>query len=351
MNEDINSWDSLLRLANTTNKTYSDRLKEKQDIYTQRRAESAPIFARLQQAAPGEARVDPNQLASPFLDFLKTSTDEISGIQGDANANLKTLADILKKKEDSERDNFDRGLKVDPKTGQLVQAQGVGLTGQSAVTELYRQGGDKFLKGKSVADQKAISEAILSFGSLDEYRQQAPLESLLIYDKDLEKAQTSAESILDKVNALTNLFPKGTGMDIFGKGNLTGPIASKKGFLRTPEQVRAQQIIGELFTGKAKEMSGVAINPEELKRMETFLPAVNDQENIISQKMENMSKAIEMNMKVREVALRSGKTISQVWKENSKEFLTAYGFDGGVEQSPGIDENELQKAIDAVREQ
>ncbi len=220
---------------------------------------------------------------------------------------------------------FQRQVEFAKLTGTISDTPGGGLTGQAAFSEVVRQGGRNLLKGKTISERESEAEVILSFGGVSSFRQQAPLRDLLSV-KQLEKDQQSTD-LLSDVQVLQQLFPVGTKADFFRQGNLTGPIASKLGFLRSQDQQTAQALIAELSTEKIKILSGVAVSPKEFERLRKFLPDARDQENEVATKLDALDRAIRMNQAIREEALRTGKTVSEVFRMDSKRFFREFGFD------------------------
>lgn len=199
------------------------------------------------------------------------------------------------------------------------------ITGQDAYSEVIKQGGRDLIKGKTKAERETEAETILSFGGVSDYRQKASLKD--IYTDAQSKANDAATSLLQDVGVLQQIFPVGTKADIWMKGNLTGPIAARKGFLRTGKQIQAQAMVQEMSTQKIKELSGVAVSPKEMERLRGFLPDARDQENEVANKLDALDRGIRMNMAIRDEAARTGKTESEVFAQKKDMYYQQFGFD------------------------
>lgn len=267
---------------------------------------------------------------------------ELAKSQGYGEDEIASFAKLAETAPVEERDlTFDEQLSRDVKKREAFGNVDIGLEAKNRslidsekevepdyLQQVYDQNGGVLLSGlKTLTEKEAMARSIIGMGGVEGFRKQAPLSVLLESNDVLKKANDSADILLGDVNAIQRLLPPGTKTDIFGKGNLTGPIAGRMPeFLSSDERIKARQAIGTLFTQRAKEMSGVAINPEELKRMESFLPSNKDQERTVALKADQMDKAIRMNMKVREDALRSGMTIGELWKANKAAYYQEFGF-------------------------
>ncbi len=259
----------------------------------------------------------PSDVFSGFQSFQKASSDYVnSGEQQDAIKNLQMLMNI-------QNDQKGSSISIDPTTGLPDFSN---ISGDDALAVVSKTG-RRLLSG-GLNEKKAQAQAILSYGSVDKYLQEAPLSDIysLKSFETQKKADDNASKILSKINAAQTYFSPNAVADFWGKGNLTGPIASRKGFLRSKSQREAQAIIGELSAEKIKDLSGAAVSEQEFERLKKFLPDPGMQENEVATQLDLLNRRIKMNMKVREDAIRAGQNESSYWQANKNKYLQEFGF-------------------------
>lgn len=173
---------------------------------------------------------------------------------------------------------------IDPETGVEDYSNFTGMDALSVVNKTGR----RLLSG-GLNEKKAQAEAILSYGNVDNYLQQAPLSdiyTLPAFKKDGE-ADALADDFLRKIDYAQEYFSPGTGASLLGGDNLTGPLASSnlfRGFFRPKRQSDAQSALAELSVEKIKEFAGSAVSPTEFERIKKFVPQPNEQENEVANK-------------------------------------------------------------------
>jgi hypothetical protein len=306
--------------------------------------------------------LNPMRALSSWFNTVATG-NQLQSEKSDTETNLTNLLLNMQKSSESATptpgelfEAIKEGYTWDSEKGTWV-SQGEGITqlkGQDAVKQVQKEGGSSLLNiAKTKTERESLAETILSFGSVNDYKAQANLEEVMNKD-DYAKFKAGSD-LLQDVNTLQAYFPRGTdtAMNIFGSGNLTGGITGRKIFLRNGKQVTVQALIADLATKKSKELSGVAISPQEMQRMIPMLPQVTDQENEVADKLDTLARRIEMNLAAKEAAARLGVDPASYWNKNKDALLIKYGFQNeasvGGQSNMGIDDAALDSAILSIR--
>lgn len=331
--------------ANTIqSKTFADRLREERQASINKILQtSAPIFQgqtevpmdTTQRFNREQAFFQAGQGVMQPVEDAYTRADKLQAQEGDLLTNLYQLS-----QKDKELSPGTVKSIVDPTTGETTYDYS-NISADDAL-KIVNKDGRRLLSG-GIGEKKSQAQAILQYGGVNQYLQQAPIEDIysLPAFKNEKTAQDKASELLGMVDTAKSYFQPNAPMDIFGKSNLVGPIAGRKGFLRGKEQVAAQSALGEMAADKINKLSGAAVSPQEFERLKTFIPTATMQENEVATLLDSLSKRIEMNMKVREDAIRAGEDAGALWQKNKDKYLTEFGFNEDV----GIPEVDIKSEV------
>lgn len=214
------------------------------------------------------------------------------------------------------------GLQVDPKTGNIINANGAIPTGNAAIAEVLRQGGADFINKVTNPSQKiAIAEDILRLGGVKAYRNEVPLDSLFD-DRQRESAKTASD-LLFNIDRAAELFGGG---DKYGG---TGPVAQifNQEFnpFRSENTKEMTRLVEKVRADYQKLISGVAISEQEAKRLSTFLPTKGKNESTNYGDLKALSNGIKANLELFELGVREGLTPNETYKKYGKQILEKYG--------------------------
>lgn len=90
-------------------------------------------------------------------------------------------------------------------------------------------------------------------------------------------------------------------LNILQQGVQTGPIAgrvlqgAKLAGSANPQQLQLEQVLGKLRADFMKAISGAAVSENEVKRLSSFLPSINDQESVIQSKLNTLMQEVSRN--------------------------------------------------------
>lgn len=326
---------------------YTDQLNpNNQDSFAfrlkQRRAAqeaAAQLFqqragANADKAARGESYSMPSDIFSSFNTFVNASQNAVSPLEkgvADANAGLDKLA--------TDSTELDVLTKLLDTTGSTkVQAK-------NAYQQVLQEGGQDLLTATTAAEREGQALAIIEeYGSVDNYRKQAPLAVVTAggsaWAKDFKKASDDASILLESLGAIEAYLPEGSKNQLFG---LTGGLQGRKpNIIKNKDAKQVQALIMEFATKKIKELSGVAVSPAEMERLKSWLPDKDKDEDVNAMNVQNIKKGILFNLAVREKAMREGLTPQQALSKYGAELAAEIGYDYGSSKS----DSQLQKATE-----
>jgi hypothetical protein len=194
------------------------------------------------------------------------------------------------------------------------------LTGQSAVKEVYNQGGRNFLEKSAGTRQEreSLAEAIMQAGGYDEFIKNADLLELTSGKE--KEALTSQSDLLGKIQRAIQMFSGGD------QAMGTGPLAKfVPGFIsgETTREMRRQ--VENLRADYQKAISGATVSDQEAKRLEAFLPTKGKTEPENLGDLQKLAKDLEINMKIFEIGKRNNLTPNQALKQYGKQIFEQYG--------------------------
>ena len=271
--------------------------------------------------------------------YRTAAREDLSSLSAQRTGLMGQLAQLAEREQEQKASE----PKIDPITGEIDYSE----VDEDTALEIVNKTGRRLLSG-GLGEKKAQAKAILSYGSVDKYLKEAPLDDIysLKAFKDEAENDEKAYDLLRRVDSALQYFPKGSGVDLFGEGNISGPLAGN--FLGIRPKTRkarsqARAAIGELSAEKIKELSGAAVSDTEFERLTTFLPDKGMQEDEVASKLDSLKRAVEMNLEAREDAVRSGQSVSSYWKNNKDKYLNKYGFSKttGSTTAPTYDEDKL----------
>lgn len=316
-------------------KNFADRLRDEREAYKKQVGQFASQVTPQDQYTSNGVPLQPSKVSAGRQSFLgaveqaaSPFSPELEMTARDKEANILAELVNLSEKQKSSQPT------IDPETG-LPDYSNVD---EDTALAIVNKDGRRLLSG-GLNEKKAQAQAILSYGSVDNYLQKAPLSdiySLKTFENEA-KADEAGFDLLRRVNAAQAYFQPGASDDFFGTGNLTGFLAGRKGFLRGGKQREAQAVLGELSAEKINELSGAAVSDQEFQRLKAFIPTATMQEGEVASQLDKMAKAVEMNLQAREDAVRSGMTVSEYWKKNKDQYLSKYGFSNEENKSSQID--------------
>lgn len=309
-------------------KSFSDKLKERSANFTNNINPAASKVFEDSLSGNRGVRVSSTDLMNNFSGFQNAAGAYVNRESAQLNNTNRDLLSALGLQMDQQ--NSDRAYELD-----IMKALGAGgydssgnpiPTGQAAVTKVIKDGGGNLLTGGSVTDRVAQAEAILQSGGVQAWRQNQPLDALR-NDKQRERSAIQ-QGLLTDIDIVATSFKPGASADLmpFSEGNLSGPIMSKLGFLRSKGAQEAQAAVGKLESLQIKDLSGAAVSVQEATRLRGFLPSAKDQENEIANKADALRRGILMNQEISEIALREGIGEEEAYKKYKAEIFEKYGF-------------------------
>lgn len=340
--------DSAMATLQEQQKSFTDKLRERREYQQKVLGVGAERYAGgLNSSGP---QADPQALGRIYNSLLASSVEQLAPYEKDVkdttdaltkastdNTEVKNLMDLIGLKQTDAQQSLtatEKGYAIDPTTGKVTIANGALA---NPVQEVLAQGGNDILKSVPVSNRDEMAKMILkTYGSVDNYRKNADLKDLFALNPDLQKADTSAQNILAGLAPIEGMFPEGTKSDL-GIRSKTGSVVGKTWEpLKTKDQKDAASFISQYATAQIKEISGVAVSPAEMDRMRGYIPDKNDDEAMIAQKVQNIKKAVQMNMAIRELAAREGLTLTQAETKYKPQLMKQFGVDSaGASPTPG----------------
>jgi hypothetical protein len=189
-----------------------------------------------------------------------------------------------------------------------------GSQGQNAYSQLASMGIK--VPGKTETERESTAQQLLGrFGSAEEMLQSAPIQYLTDDTKKLGVMDENSAT-LQKISDLSSYIEQ--------PGKQTGVIASRLGFLRNEQQMKAQAIAGDIGNEIIRRLSGAAVSAAEEARVRKNVPTAMDTEKELESKLAIMQTFMERDNYVKEQAIRRDMSEMEFYQRYKQEIEKAF---------------------------